>query len=179
MDKINLFELLSYGAIGLGCILAVLAYFLLKNEQKQKDIRGQMLTAIYVFMGFSVLLVLMGFVSEYFQDSKLRAKLNETEHALVALEKENDRIKDRLSTSREVLDVLMEQKTGKVTRLSELNPSEPAYFALVREIQNDLAKIDEALEKAIKDLSLPTEEEPNTSLNVNTSLSYAAVSLSR
>lgn len=65
MEGLNLYNILSYGAIGLGCILAVLAYFLLTKEQEQAKPRKQILTSIYIFMGFSLILGLTGFVTEH------------------------------------------------------------------------------------------------------------------
>lgn len=159
MEGLNLFELLSYGAIGLGCILAVLAYFLLKNEQEQETIRQNMLTAIYVFMGFSTLLVLMGFVTEYYQESKVKRKLTTCVSDLSDIKQKQIQIEQRLTSAREVLTELMKQKEGKVDRLKQLQPSNPAYFALVNEIQADLARLDEGLEQAVKKLSLPSEDE--------------------
>ena len=135
MGQINLLEFLSYGAVGLGLALAVLAYFLLKNEQKNKNIRIRMLTSIYAFMGFSIILTFMGFASEYLKDSKF------------------EDIEDKLLVAVKVLDALMQQKEGKVARLETLDPSDPAYFALVNEIQNDLASIDQQLKKAIEGLA--------------------------
>lgn len=63
-ETLNAFEILSYGVIGLGFLLAVLAYMLLLKEQKLKDPRASMLNAINRFMLFSVFLCSIGIVSE-------------------------------------------------------------------------------------------------------------------
>jgi hypothetical protein len=61
MENINVYEILSYGVIGLGFLLALLAYRLLTREQKQENPRNAILTAIYIFMVFSVVLCIIGF----------------------------------------------------------------------------------------------------------------------
>src|SRR5260370_40234402 len=64
METLSFYNLLSYGAIGLGCILAALAYFLLRKEQDQPKPRQQMLTSVYIFMAFSLVLTGLGFGAE-------------------------------------------------------------------------------------------------------------------
>lgn len=63
-ETLNAFEILSYGVIGLGFLLAVLAYILLLKEQKLAEPRQSMLNAINRFMLFSVVLCSIGIVSE-------------------------------------------------------------------------------------------------------------------
>ena len=63
MQNINVYQILSYGVIGLGFLLAFLAYHLLRREQ-QREPRKEFLGAIYVFMVFSVALCILGFISE-------------------------------------------------------------------------------------------------------------------
>ena len=55
---------LKYGAIGLALFLAVLAYRLLRQEQRNPRPRQSMLTYIALFMGFSLLLMLGGSLLE-------------------------------------------------------------------------------------------------------------------
>lgn len=59
----NIPDILKFGIIGLGAIMALLAFWLLRGEQHKPQPRKLMLTAIYVFMGFSILLTLFGFFS--------------------------------------------------------------------------------------------------------------------
>ena len=54
------FDILSYGVSGLGFLLAVLAYRLLTREQNQTEPRSNVLRSIYIFMGFSLLLCVLG-----------------------------------------------------------------------------------------------------------------------
>jgi cytochrome bd-type quinol oxidase subunit 1 len=64
MTGIDLSGILSYGVIGLGFLLALLAYRLLGREQQKETPRKSILIAIHVFMIFSVVLCLIGFGSE-------------------------------------------------------------------------------------------------------------------
>lgn len=58
-------SILSYGAIGLGFLLAWLAYRLLQKEQGVHTPRLSILRSIYVFECFSIVLVIIGAVLEY------------------------------------------------------------------------------------------------------------------
>jgi hypothetical protein len=68
MGAVRLLEALQYGMIGFGAILAILAYVLLYREQRKNPPRSKMLQAIYVFMGFAIVLALVGFASEYIEN---------------------------------------------------------------------------------------------------------------
>lgn len=57
-------EALKYGIIGFGAILSTFTFFLLRGEQQKKEPSGKMLRAIYVFMSFSILLILFGLLSK-------------------------------------------------------------------------------------------------------------------
>lgn len=120
MQVTDLGSLLSYGAIGLGLALAILAFSLLRAEQKVKEPRISILASVYVFMGFSLLLSSAGFITEFLRSQETT----------------------KLTVSREVLDALMDVKGGKISRLKQLDPSDPSYYVLVTEIQRDLEIID-------------------------------------
>ena len=65
LDKdMSVVDILQIGVIGLGFLLAVLAYHLLTKEQKQNPPRGVILNSIYVFMFFSVALCVIGILSQ-------------------------------------------------------------------------------------------------------------------
>lgn len=67
MAKLDFFALLSYGSIGLGCILAVLTYFLLRREQANPKPRKPLLNSIFGFMVFSLLLCVLGIVAQFIE----------------------------------------------------------------------------------------------------------------
>jgi hypothetical protein len=58
-------KLLSYGAIGLGFLLAFMAYLLLSGEQKRAQPRQSIIRAIYSFMIFAFALAFLGFANEF------------------------------------------------------------------------------------------------------------------
>lgn len=64
-------EILRYGIIGLGAILAFLAYSLLIQEQRKPKPRRQILTATYIFMAFSLLLIGLGIFSDWSKANKV------------------------------------------------------------------------------------------------------------
>jgi hypothetical protein len=67
-------EILKYGIIGLGAILAFLAYLLLTQEQRKPKPRRQILTATYVFMSFSLLLIGLGVFSDWSHSTQYLTK---------------------------------------------------------------------------------------------------------
>ena len=66
MSNLNIVEILQIGVIGLGFLLALLSYRLLSQEMKLEGLRPQLIRAIYVFMTFSVVLCVIGLVSQLF-----------------------------------------------------------------------------------------------------------------
>ncbi|PCJ22895.1 MAG: hypothetical protein COA96_13120 [SAR86 cluster bacterium] len=83
MESLDFYKILSYGAIGLGCILAFLAYKLLRKEQNWKVPRESILKSINIYMGFSIVLTVVGFVTEFAIENRivdLKTQIN-TEHA--------------------------------------------------------------------------------------------------
>ncbi|HPS31453.1 MAG TPA: hypothetical protein PLZ43_14455 [bacterium] len=56
----NYAEILSYGMPGLGFLLALFTFGLIKLEQKKSRPRKSILIAIYVFMGFAIIIFVMG-----------------------------------------------------------------------------------------------------------------------
>lgn len=63
-ENINVVDILQIGVIGLGFLLAVLSYHLLTKEQKQHTPRPNIINSIYVFMGFSLVLCVIGIFSQ-------------------------------------------------------------------------------------------------------------------
>jgi hypothetical protein len=68
LDSINVIDILGFGIIGLGFLLALMAYRLLAREQGRARTRKNMLRAVYIFMAFSVVLIIIGFASESLGD---------------------------------------------------------------------------------------------------------------
>ena len=64
IDALKGIDALKYGLIGLGFLLALFSFWLLLSEQGKEHPRKQILTAIYVFMAFSVILMGFGLFSE-------------------------------------------------------------------------------------------------------------------
>ena len=71
LDSINVIDILGFGIIGLGFLLALMAYRLLAREQGRARTRKNMLRAVYIFMAFSVVLIIIGFASESLDNSPI------------------------------------------------------------------------------------------------------------
>jgi len=68
-------DALKYGLIGLGFLLALFSFWLLLSEQRKDRPRREILTAIYVFMAFSCVLMGFGLFSESKQPQSKSADL--------------------------------------------------------------------------------------------------------
>jgi hypothetical protein len=64
MGGLDVVKILSYGVIGLGFLLAFLAYRLLAQEQRREQVRSEALRSIYLFMAFAVVLCLVGILGQ-------------------------------------------------------------------------------------------------------------------
>ena len=131
MENLSFYNLLSYGAIGLGCILAVLAYFLLRNEQDKPEPRKQILKSIYVYMAFSLVLIAFGFGAELYRDS-IRGSQTAPED-LAALKAENHQLSEALRKEQDKL--LMRMRADVVSELRPDSPQKPLLQRLVSEIE--------------------------------------------
>ena len=166
----NLFVALKYGAIGLGAILAVLAYCLLGKEQEVTRPRRQVFIAIYGFMIFSLALVVGGLATELWKseikqtsdaDAKTIADLKiEVGKKSTEIEKLTDNLKtsnDALTsangnakTAHEILGTLLALKEGKIDQLHTLQPGTPEYHKMVSSIHDDLVAIDKQIRAKVK-----------------------------
>lgn len=68
MSNIDVVKILQIGIIGLGFLLALLAFWLLRNEQHKKESSERMLTAIRTFMFFSLVLCMIGIVPDVLKE---------------------------------------------------------------------------------------------------------------
>ena len=89
MTNLPFVEILQIGAIGLGFLLALLAFLLLGREQKKKEPHPKILRQINIFMGFSVTLCVIGVVPEILQ----RIDFADSS-ALGQLQSENTKLED-------------------------------------------------------------------------------------
>ena len=77
LADLDVVKILGYGVLGLGFLLALLAYRLLSKEQGKETPSPDTFRAIYVFMGFSLALCVLGLVSQFF-DGQPAAQKSDT-----------------------------------------------------------------------------------------------------
>ena len=53
-------EMLKYGIAGLGALLAILTFLLIVNAQRNVNKKPGLIFAVYIFMAFSIALILVG-----------------------------------------------------------------------------------------------------------------------
>jgi hypothetical protein len=63
MEISAIMDLLEYGFVGFAVILILLTFFLLKAEQKKESPRANMLKAIYIFGGMTLIFLIIGFIA--------------------------------------------------------------------------------------------------------------------
>ena len=123
LENLNIYDILGYGVIGLGFLLAALAYKLLSEEQK-KEPRPSIIKAIYTFMVFSVVLCIIGFAAQVFDsdsgtDPEKNSKFEACQDSLTKL--------NMNSISKEDLQLISEDYfTKKQTR--------PEMLATIRDL---------------------------------------------
>jgi len=94
MLDLDVIRILGLGVIGLGFLLAFLAYRLLSKIQPNPN--RSVLRSIYFFMGFSIVLCGIGFVSQVFDQRRFQeqceTKLNELEAKFDVFVKSRERL---------------------------------------------------------------------------------------
>ena len=130
MSAINT-DALKYGVIGLSFLLAYLSYLLLKSEQNRDVSRPAFITAIYVFIGFSLVLCCIGLFSEFHK--------GKTQNSC---EKERDSYKAQLESTSHIIEALLEAKIGQINSLPEGDP-------VVKGIKNTLNSLDQSIKKEL------------------------------
>lgn len=98
-ENLNVYDILGYGVIGLGFLLAVLAFRLLSAEQK-RDPRQEIIRAIYIFMVFSVVLCIIGFAAQVFDSHETKSP--EQDQVLADCEAELDTLREKTLTLNEL-----------------------------------------------------------------------------
>jgi hypothetical protein len=68
VEKFDVVQVLQIGVIGLGFLLALLAYRLLSREQSRGKPNADILAQVRTYMIFSLLLCALGLLSEYLKD---------------------------------------------------------------------------------------------------------------
>jgi len=101
-------DFLRYGAMGLGLALALLAFFLLKEEQRMSRPRAVMVKTIHVFMAFALALTCLGFALEYLKSTQAAAAQGSSKHAEAKLDRIRAAAAPLLRARRPTIDSLPE-----------------------------------------------------------------------
>ncbi len=124
MDVVSILQI---GVVGLGFLLAFLAYKLLTQEQNRHPPRNRILLGIYVFMFFSVCLVILGgtfkAVPEWLEylrssDATLLKKLDKRNTEYDVLKEENKKLSKRACGNSEC--ITSDGKCGRVRVFAEI-----------------------------------------------------------
>ncbi|MDF3868450.1 hypothetical protein P3W53_28605 [Pseudomonas denitrificans (nom. rej.)] len=149
----GLASFLTYGAIGLGLALALLSYRLLRSEQAVERPRPGFLRAIYIYMCFSLVLVVGGLVGEHFKPDaaaakQLQVRAESQAKEIEALKTQIADANNKLQRSQLRIGDLMNLKSGKLRQLIDAR-TDPAREALLQSISEDLANIDALISNAL------------------------------
>ncbi|WP_162600985.1 hypothetical protein [Paraburkholderia sp. C35] len=128
MSHFDPIEVLKYGVIGLGFLLAYLAYRLLRKEQEQRGDRPRphLVRAISYFMVFSIVLVGLGFISELFFP-------HSCDEAVSSLDRTNHILSNMASTQNDSLTALQKQAASQVNAAPPYyGNNQPYYFGLMQ-----------------------------------------------
>jgi apolipoprotein N-acyltransferase len=138
MGSLDAYNILNYGVIGLGFLLAFLAYRLLGREQQNPEPRRSILVAIHVFMIFSVVLCIIGFGSEYLRSLPSTATLAEIGTLKTQLSQQQGDLENQIAENRKLNLVLQKYRDSQkeyvkrsrhiVSNLKLLNSFVPAQL---------------------------------------------------
>ncbi|UUF16718.1 MULTISPECIES: hypothetical protein [Flavobacterium] len=73
LEKLDIVEILKIGSIGLGFLLALMSYQLIKREQVKEEPNALFLKSAQIFMFFSIIIMALGIFSEFI---KTKTSLN-------------------------------------------------------------------------------------------------------
>lgn len=132
-------QILSYGVVGLGCVLAILAYRLLSLEQDRvAGPNAEMLRSIYIYMGFSLLIAGIGFGSEMWGTKDRAAEIKRLSNELDAKAKEFASSMD--AKSKEYADSL----AVKTKEYNDLNDKLSKQNKVLTEMQSSVGALVDA-----------------------------------
>ena len=149
-------NLLVYGTIGLSLALAILTFRLLRAEQTVAVPRRSILTAIYIYMIFTLLLGMIGFTAEIINKNKdliyLQAQVSELLGA-VQFYKDNitklQSVINKFDKLKHALELLNKVKGDKINNWDSLDETDPSYLIMMREIRKDLKNINDTVNQEI------------------------------
>ncbi len=151
MGNINITSILRIGVIGLGFLLALFAYRLLSRElqnQKEKKIleRDPSINMIYAFMGFSIVLCLIGIVSEVIHE-----RSGKDDSALESVIAEREGLKTKLGKKEETFSNKINDLTEAKGRLVDTNRLQAQEISKLEDKIVELAKKEMALNAQLFD----------------------------
>jgi hypothetical protein len=150
-------KLLAYGAVGLGLALAMLAYWLLSQEQRARNPRKLILQSVHIFMAFALVLAIGGLFLEYHkseasqlpavrkQMEQLASDLTAERQRSVQLERNLQKTSTALEAVHSSIRDLMDIKDGALGRFQKADPDEPGYQSRVQELVLQVQDIDNKL----------------------------------
>jgi hypothetical protein len=116
-DNLDVVKVLSYGVIGLGLLLAVMAFTLLQREQAKADSDDKILRSVRTFMAFAVVLCVIGVVAQFLDQSK---KIRDLEAEKAKLATEVDRLTAEIKPKDEAIEKLKGDATNHKVRDAQL-----------------------------------------------------------
>jgi hypothetical protein len=140
----DLSKFLTYGAVGLGLALALLAAALLATEQRRTNQpRVKMLRALHIFMAFAFAMSLLGYAGDYlkYNTTELRRKFEETSSELDRVKRNNQILKTRLSNAKTVFTALTRLKGQELGRLEDIRDHPNDCVSRVRSAVSSLDDI--------------------------------------
>lgn len=137
----NAASILGYGAIGLGFLLAYLAYRLLLKEQTQSVPRDTILRSIYIFEIFCVFLVILGAILQFTNSAD--------KSSAASLLDKNKGLESELTSTKDSLAAAQVRVKGADVCKSKLTQVTSVNSAQRDTIMGAMAIID----KVLKDLS--------------------------
>jgi hypothetical protein len=151
-ENLDVVKILGYGVIGLGLLLATLAFRLLQKEQSKNTPEDKILKSVYMFMIFSVVLCLIGVGAQFLDQSKAS---NIQQEEVDKLKAEVSRLQGELKSRDDKIEMLTKEATKQVglrellaSKLDDINVA--IMEKEFNELQSLLANTDPARRERLK-----------------------------
>ncbi len=164
---LNVIEILQIGVIGLGFLLALLAYHLLTKERKLKNPRPLIIRSIYVFMSFSMVLCLVGVLSQIqglFVDRDVTLTFNRQDQKKSNESKRYQELLSNLERTQAAKEILDSELSKVKTKNAQLS----ANFKNLKEVKTENERLASALEASKKKVAVISTKLESISKEKNT-----------
>lgn len=151
-DNLDVVKILGFGVIGLGLLLAILAFWLLQKEQSKSSPSAEILKSVKRFMIFSVVLCVIGVGAQLLDQSRASSdQINAVSELNSKNKKLNDEIEPKNASIATLSSVVEKQDLQRQLLKSKLRDIDLAILEKeFNELQSMLSNTDPAIRQRLQ-----------------------------